>query len=553
MNPEIRNPKSERDPKPEARRLPFPALAFEYFAHPDKPADFGFRISGIRISGFMARLFIPLLASLCILRSESFAAASKPNIIYILADDLGYGDVHACNPQSKIPTPNLDRLAAEGMRFTDAHAPDAVCTPTRYGLLTGRYAFRSRLKSGVLRPWDAALIEEGRLTTPALLRQHGYATTCIGKWHLGWNWPTKDGEPPSSRDGIGNVDFTRPIPGGPITRGFDAYFGVDLPNYPPYCFIENASTVGIPSLPSPQQKGGFNRPGPMVAGWNLTNIMPEITTRAVRCIQDAAKSPAKPFFLYFPLTAPHYPIVPAPEFKGRSQAGDYGDFVAQVDWTVGEVMSALARTGLTTNTLVIFTSDNGPEVVEVEIGAYDRIPRYGHRSMDGLRGVKRDAWEGGHRVPFIARWPNRVPAGAVSEETICHVDLMATCAALLGAKLPPDAGEDSYNILPPLLGQKHATPIREATVLHGANGSLAIRQGDWVLIDARTGDGNHEPDWFKRERSYQTNPFAGELYNLRDDLSQRRNLYGEKPEIVQRLKTLLEKYKADGRSTPRPG
>ncbi len=497
--------------------------------------------------------FIVLLASFCLLCSQSFAAEAKPNLVYILADDLGYKDVRACNPQSKIPTPNLDRLAAEGMRFTDAHAPDAVCTPTRYGLLTGRYAFRSRLKSGVLRPWDAALIEEGRLTTPALLRQHGYATTCIGKWHLGWNWPTKDGEPPSSRDGIGNVDFTRPIPGGPITRGFDTYFGVDLPNYPPYCFIENASTVGIPSLPSPQQKGGFNRPGPMVAGWNLTNIMPAITTRAVRYIEDAAKSPAKLFFLYFPLTAPHYPIVPAPEFKGRSQAGDYGDFVAQVDWTVGEVMAALARTGLATNTLVIFTSDNGPEVVEVEIGAYDRIPRYGHRSMDGLRGVKRDAWEGGHRVPFIVRWPDRVPAGAVSEETICHVDLMATCAALLGAKLPPDAGEDSYNILPALLRQKHATPIREATVLHSANGNLAIRQGDWVLIDARSGDGNHEPDWFKRERNYQTNPFAGELYNLRDDLAQSRNLYGEKPEIVQRLKTLLEKYKADGRSTPKPG
>ncbi len=477
---------------------------------------------------------------------------SKPNIVYILADDLGYGDVGVYNPQSKIPTPQLDRLAAEGMRFTDAHAPDAVCTPTRYGVLTGRYAFRSRLKSGVLAPWDPPLIEEGRLTVPALLRQHGYATVCIGKWHLGWSWPTKDGKPPSSKDGIGNVDFTKPIPDGPIARGFDHYFGVDLPNFPPYCFIENDRTVGIPSQASPQTKGGFNRPGPMVAGWNLTNIMPEITTRAVRYIESAAaKSPTKPFFLYFPLTAPHYPIVPAPAFKGRSQAGDYGDFVAQVDSTVGEVMAALARTGLATNTLVIFTSDNGPEVAgEVGIGAYDRIKESGHRSMDGLRGVKRDAWEGGHRVPFIARWPNHIPAGTVSEETICHVDLLATSAALLGEKLPPDAGEDSYNLLPALRGQKLPKPIREATILHSAKGSFAIRQGDWVLIDARSGDGNREPGWLKEERGYSTNQFAGELYNLRDDLPQRRNLYGEQPEVVQRLKSLLEKYKAEGRSAP---
>lgn len=476
----------------------------------------------------------------------------KPNIVYILADDLGYGDVGVYNPQSKIPTPNLDRLAAEGMRFTDAHAPDAVCTPTRYGVLTGRYSFRSRMKSGVLAPWDAPLIEEGRLTVPALLRRHGYATACIGKWHLGWSWPTQDGKPPSSKDGVGNVDFAQPIPGGPITRGFDSYFGVDLPNFPPYCFIENDRTVGIPTLASPQSKGGFNRPGPMVPGWNLTNILPEITARAVRYIADAAaKTPTTPFFLYFPLTAPHYPIVPAAEFKGRSQAGDYGDFVAQVDWTVGEVTATLARTGFATNTLVIFTSDNGPEVAgEVGIGAYDRIREYGHRSMGGLRGVKRDAWEGGHRVPFIARWPNRIPAGAVSEEMICHVDLLATCAALVGEKLPPDAGEDSFNLLPALRGQKLTQPIRQATVLHSAKGSLAIRQGDWVLIDARSGDGNREPDWFKQERGYQTNQFAGELYNLRDDLVQRRNRHGEQPEIGQRLKSLLEKYKADGRSAP---
>ena len=502
-----------------------------------------------------------LACLVCLLVAAHGTAASPhsppPNIVVILADDLGYGDVGCYNAQSKIPTPHLDHLATEGMRFTDAHAPDAVCTPTRYGLLTGRYAFRSRLKSGVLGPWGEPLIEAGRGTLPGFLRQRGYATACIGKWHLGWDWPTKDSRPASSTDGLGNVDFTRPIANGPTTRGFDFYFGVDVPNYPPYCFIENDRTVGVPSLPAPLVSGAINRPGPMLAGWSLTNILPELTLRAVRYVEDAAQS-RRPFFLYFPLTAPHYPIVPTAEFKGRSQAGDYGDFVAQVDGVVGDVLAALARTGLATNTLVVFTSDNGPECVEIGPGAYDRIRRYGHYSMDGLRGVKRDTWEGGHRVAFLARWPGHIPAGASSAETICHVDLMATCAALLGSKLPSGAGEDSYNILPALLGKKLSRPIREATVLHGCNGSFAIRQGEWVLIDSPSGDNNGnkqhpgEPDWFKQERGYTKNELPGELYNLHDDLTERRNLYAEKPDVVKRLKALLQKYKAAGRTTPGP-
>ena len=511
----------------------------------------------------MALIRCGLLAALvaCPIPSVPAASSSRPspppNIVLILADDLGYGDVRCYNPHSKIPTPNLDRLAKEGLRFTDAHAPDAVCTPSRYGLLTGRYCFRSSLKAGVLPPWGPPLIEQGRLTLPALLRQNGYATACFGKWHLGWDWPTKDGLPPSSKDGIGNVDFTKPIAAGPTTRGFDYYFGVDLPNYPPYCFIEDDHTIGLPSAAAPLSKGGFNRPGPMVPGWNLTNILPELTLRAVRYLEQATNS-AKPFFLYFPLTAPHYPVVPTASVKGRSQAGDYGDFVAQVDDTVGDVLSTLARTGLAANTLVIFTSDNGPECVEVDPGAYERARLYGHWSMDGLRGVKRDAWEGGHRVPFLARWPGRVPAGRVSGEVICHVDLMATCAALVGANLPSDTGEDSYNILPALSGKPVAAPIREATVLHGGNGKFAIRQGDWVLIAAASGDGNAgktrggEPEWFKQERGYAANQFAGELYDLRDDLPEGHNRYGEHPEIVKRLSALLAQYQANGRSTPGP-
>jgi arylsulfatase A-like enzyme len=501
------------------------------------------------------RKILLAFSSLAALALNLLAADSRPNIVFILADDLGYGDVGCYNPRSKIPTPNLDRLAAEGLRFTDAHAPDAVCTPTRYGLLTGRYSFRSQLKSGVLLPWAGPLIEEGRLTVPALLRRHGYMTACIGKWHLGMTWPTKDGQPPTTRSNrLSNVDFTRPITEGPTTRGFDYYFGTDVPNYPPYCFIENDRTVGIPSVEDGGRAEGFNRPGPMLPGWKLVDILPALTRRAVRYVEEAATS-GKPFFLYFPLTSPHYPVVPTPEFKGRSGAGDFGDFVVQTDWTVGEVLKALERSGVASNTLVIVTSDNGPEVTgEVNPGCYDRVRQFGHYSMDGLRGAKRDAWEGGHRVPFLARWPGRVRAGAVCDETICHVDLLATCAALLGAELPSDAGEDSWNVLPVLLGEPRRQPLREATVLHSASGKFALRQGDWVLIDAPMGDDNGprgEPAWLKQERGYTTNAFAGELYNLRADLAQRRNLYGDQPELVQRLKALLEKYKAGGRSAPR--
>src|SRR5947207_11984821 len=402
-------------------------------------------------------MFNRLLLSTCLLLFPPIASAadsSRPNIVFILADDLGYGDVGCFNRESKIPTPNLDRLASEGMRFTDAHSPSSVCTPTRYALLTGRYCWRSRLKAQVLGPWGTTLIEEGRLTAPALLRQHGYSTACIGKWHLGWDWPTKDGKPAASGPNrLSNVDFTRPIPNGPLTRGFDSYFGVDLPNYPPYIYLENDHTIGIPSVPNwPIQ----NRPGPMLPGWNWVNILPDCAARAVRTIEEAAKQqPQKPFFLYFALTSPHYPVVPDPEFRGKSGAGDFGDFVVQTDAVVGQVLDALKRTGLADNTLVIFTSGNGPAVgAEVTPGAYDRLKQYGHASMGPLRGAKRDAWEGGHRVPFIARWRGQIAPGTTSAETICHVDFLATVAAILGTKLPDDAGEDSYNLLPVLRGEK---------------------------------------------------------------------------------------------------
>lgn len=502
----------------------------------------------------MFRILLLMLCLAAALVSPARSAEpSRPNIVYILADDLGYGDLGSYNKDSKIPTPNLDRLASAGMRFTDAHAPTSVCTPTRYSILTGRYCWRTRMGTGVLGIWGKPLIPETRLTVPSLLKQQGYATACLGKWHLGWNWPTKDGQPPATGgDKLSNVDFTKAIGGGPTTIGFDSFFGVDLPNFPPYCWIDQDRTVGIPSVVSRPE---FNRPGPMLPDWQWVEIMPELTRRAVAYVESqgpkTSVAAAKPFFLYLPLTAPHYPVVPAKEFQGKSKAGEYGDFVAQVDDTVGKVLDALKRKGLADNTLVIFTSDNGPEISnEVKPGVYDRWQQFQHASMGELRGAKRDAWEGGHRVPFVASWPGKIPAGVTSAETICHVDFMATVAAIVGAKLPDNAAEDSYNILPVLRGEKLEAPVRPATVHHSAQGKFAIRRGDWVLIDAANGDDNKEPDWFKKERGYTEHDQPGELFDVRQDLSERRNQYAQQPEIVRELKELLKKYQREGRSTP---
>ena len=493
------------------------------------------------------RYLVALVMAASCPSSMHAAEPPKPNIVYILADDLGYGDVGCYNPASKIPTPNMDRLAKEGVRFTDAHSPSAVCTPTRYALLTGRYAWRTRLQRNVIGPFAAPLIAEKQLTVAGLLRDQGYATACIGKWHLGWGWPA-----PS--DG-GKRDFSKPIPDGPTARGFDYYFGTDVPNYPPYCFLENDRTVGIPSVAAPVGRDAFNIAGPMVPDWKLVEVLPGLEKRAVEYIEKAAKGD-KPFILYLPLTSPHYPVVPAAAFKGKSKAGDYGDFVMQTDHVVGEILDALKRSGVAEKTLVILTSDNGPEVSgEVKNGAYDRLKDFGQASMGTLRGVKRDAWEGGHRVPFIARWLGKIPAGTTADETICHVDLMATLAALLDIKLPADAGVDSVNFLPALLGNKRNAPLREATVHHSAQGKFAIRRGDWVLILAPIGDDNGkkgEPPWFQKDRDYKPHTEAGELYNLATDPTQKQNRYATEAAKVKELATLMARYVTEGRSTPGP-
>lgn len=491
---------------------------------------------------------------LCVaVASSTLWASDRPNIVVILTDDLGYGDLGCYNPASRIPTPRLDRLASLGMRFTDAHSPSSVCTPTRYALLTGRYAWRTRLQKNVLGPWDKPLIAADRLTLGKLLQGCGYQTACIGKWHLGQSYVTTDGKPASSgrKNALTNVDFNQPIGEGPVTRGFDYYFGTIVPNYPPYCFVENDRTVGIPSIA--MSGTNFNIPGPTVPDWKLEKILPELTTRAVRWIEESARS-EKPFFLYLPLTSPHYPVVPAQEFVGKTNVGAYGDFVHQTDWSIGQVLDALDRAGVSNDTLVIFTSDNGSEVTgEVNPGIYDRMQQFEHSSSGELRGAKRDAWEGGHRVPFIARWPGRIAPNSVCNEVVCHVDFMATIAAILEQKLPDNAAEDSLSMLPVFLGEQLDAPLHGAVVHHSARGKFAIRQGDWVLINAPSGDdngANGEPTWLKAKRAYIPHAQPCELFNLREDLSQRHNLYATKPEIVSKLQSLLQKYIEDGRSTP---
>lgn len=487
----------------------------------------------------------------------SGAKRQRPNIVYILADDMGYGDLACQNPESKIPTPNLDRLASEGIRFTDAHSPSAVCSPTRYGILTGRYCWRTRLKRGVMWHWDKPLIGAERLTVGKLLQDHGYDTACIGKWHLGMDWPTTDGKKPvgmgrgNVKDSGSNVDFAGAITNGPTSRGFDYYFGTAVPNFPPYCFIENEKTVGIPTEPKPNDM--FGGSGPMLKGWKLDEILGGLQEKAVEYIDAKGgkvknkafrQTAGKPFFLYMPLTAPHTPIAPAAEFIGKSKAGAYGDFVNQVDHVVGRVMDALARNGFADDTLVIFTSDNGSPGRDGTnmSGATSSVRRYEHNPSHIFRGIKADVWDGGHRVPFIARRPGRIKAGAVSDETICHVDLIATCAAILGYKLPADAGEDSYNILPALHGRKLDKPIREATVHHSGNGMFAIRQGRWKLILGK-GSGGWSGRGEKDDPPIQ-------LYDMSSDVRERKNLCKEHPDVVERLTKLLKKYREQGRSRP---
>lgn len=467
----------------------------------------------------------------------------KPNIIFIMADDMGYGDVTCYNPDSKIPTPNMDLLAKQGIRFTDAHSPDAVCSPTRYGVLTGRYCWRTWLKKHALVGYSRPLIEPGRMTVASMAKEHGYKTACIGKWHMGLTWQYKAGMEVNLQgkaelpfDDIiemgEKVDFTKPLKDGPIDHGFDYFFGTAgcSTTDPPYVFIENNRTLGIPNVMRPDKY--ICDAGHMVPDWDPTRVDTQLVQKAVEFVEENQNNP---FFLYLPLSSPHAPHLPPEFLKGKSGISPRADMVLWVDWSVGEIMYTLDRLHLADNTLLIVTSDNGP------------LPsRKGHKSAGNWRGYKSHIWEGGHRVPFIARWPRKTKANTTSDETICLIDLMASCAAIVGAKLPNNAGEDSYNILPALLGKKYHKPIRKAIVLHSCFGVFAIRQGRWKLILGTKGSGG----WVKPSGTGPKPGVPGQLYNLANDPYEKNDLWDERPETVERLTKLLEKYKKQGYSRP---
>lgn len=492
-----------------------------------KPANQLHRFTTLTLAACAA-----LFSSISVNHARSAEKRSVPNIVFILADDLGYGDLRCYNPKSKIPTPNLDRLASQGMRFTDMHTPSAVCTPTRYGLLTGRYCWRTRLKRGVLIGDSPMLVEPDRMTLASFLKKRGYATLGVGKWHLGLGDAKK-------------TDFSQPLKPGPNSVGFDYYFGLAASlDMPPYVFFENDRVTVAPTEKIGDSKRrrlggpGFWRAGPIAPGFKHVDVLPKLTDKAVEVIGKQTKD--KPFFLYFPLTAPHMPWMPTEEFRGKSGAGYYGDFVVEVDAMVGRVVKALDEARLTDNTLVIVTSDNGAEWYP------DEIEKWQHRANDGLRGGKADIWDGGHRVPFLARWPGHVPENKTSKELLCLTDLLATTAAIVGDKLPDNAGEDSFDFSPVLLGKSVDRPIREAVVHHSGDGTFGIRQGPWKLAMALGSHGFSTP---VAEKAKADGP-QGQLYNLEDDPQEEKNLWLEKPEVVKRLTTLLEKYQREGRSRP---
>ena len=458
----------------------------------------------------------------------------KPNIIYILADDLGIGDVQCFNPErGKIPTPHLDRLAREGMMFTDCHSTSAVCTPSRYSVLTGRYNWR-RLEKGIVWVHGAPIIDEERLTVPKFLKGNGYNTACFGKWHLGLDWGRTDN---------GEVDYTKPITGGPNALGFDAYFGVDAPNWAPYCWIENDHTVGIPNekLPiTPELYWGVYTDSPAVKDWKLEDILPTLTGKACDYIENKSKED-KPFFLYYALTSPHSPLAVNDEWKGKSGLNLYADFVMETDANVGRVLDTVKRCGIEDNTLVIFTSDNG---CAHYIGAR-KLEKMGHFSSAEFRGYKADAWDGGHRIPFAVKWPARIKPGSVCDELACLSDLFATCADVLDERVPDNAAEDSVSILPLLEGKK--TTVREVVVHHSFCGRFAIRKGEWKMIFC-PGSGGFSEITFEQARMNGMAKF--QLYNIKDDVGEKRNLYGTRPDVEAELTSILQTYIDDGRSTP---
>ena len=481
----------------------------------------------------MRILKMAVVLSCLLISFTSFSTTKKdtPNIIFILCDDLGYGDVSCLNPESKIQTPHMDELANSGVIFSDAHSSSSVCTPSRYSVLTGRYAWRTSLKRGVLTGYSPALIGEGRETVASMLKKHGYQTASIGKWHLGMSWETTDGKI-AEKSGA-NVNFAKPITNGPTTKGFDYYYGISASmDMAPYCLIENEKIEKPNTVLQRGETNGYGRPGQSIKGRGPEFYLPAFTNKTIEKIGEYSKS-EKPFFIYFALNAPHTPVAPNKKYAGKSKAGNYGDFVIEVDDVLGKVMKAIKDNGIEENTLVVFTSDNGPETI-----CYARAKKYNHYSSGELKGVKRDLWEGGHRVPFFVSWPSEIKAGKKKEKTICLADFYATVANIVGHKKGNIEGEDIFSFLPLLHGKNKTT--RPYTIHHSAQGNFAIRKGDWVFIDNKSGDANRgRGKAYYETRGYTLVDSEGELFNLKDDLREFKNKYQEKPEIVKEMKAIL--------------
>ena len=483
----------------------------------------------------MKNVFLATAAILSLLSCTE--KQKQPNIIFILADDMGYGDVSYLDNNSKLKTENLDRMAQEGVVFTDAHSSSSVSTPTRYGILTGRYNWRSTLKNNVLYGYDKALIPADRETMASMLRKNGYTTAGIGKWHLGWDWDNIDA-------GKDKVDFSKPVQNGPTTRGFDYFYGfcgsLDMA---PYVYIENDMPTSLPDRETVNEgKYSWWRKGPTGADFVHEEILPNLVDRACNYIKEKAKAD-QPYFLYLPLPAPHTPILPTEEFRGKSGIGEYGDFVLMVDAMVGKVLQAVKESGEDGNTIVVFTTDNGCSPA----AGIKEMEAQGHRPNSIYRGHKADLFDGGHRIPCILRWPEGTKPHEV-RQTVCLTDFYATFAAINGYKLMDSEGEDSYNLLPAIVSETEIDPIREATVHHSIDGQFTIRQGDWKLLLSASSGGWSAPTPTDTLALDSLPPI--QLYNMKDDPSETTNVEAEHPEIVSRLRALMAKYVREGRSTP---
>lgn len=476
------------------------------------------------------------------------AAEELPNVVILYADDMGVADVSYGDPAALIQTPNLDQLARGGMTFSDGHSSSGICTPSRFALLTGQHHWRRF--HNIVGAFGGTVFEEGEYTIAEMFRSKGYRTACFGKWHLGWDFDAirKEGIEKKDWPKPESYDWTRPFPGGPLERGFDHYFGDGTINFPPYCWIEGDRFLTIPTKPviksEPLAGAGSFRPGPMAETWNPYDILPTITDKTVDWISKHEGE--EPFFIYLAFNSPHYPIVPNEEFHGKSKAGYYGDFVIETDAQVGKVLDALEKRGVADNTMVIFSADNGAET-----HAFERLAEFGQWSSGPFRGLKRDIYEGGHRVPFIVRWPGEIEPGSKSDEVVSQVDFAATFASMIGYSLGEEEAIDSYDLLPLLKGDAYTRPLRKATVQNTSPGQYAIREGDWVLIDAASG-APKEPkaylEHFGLDPYGKGNP--GLLFNLKKDPRQSENLYEKHPEKVAAMRSLLKRYVDGERCAP---